>query len=75
MSKLLDLLTVWYLSESLNVMIVWYMPVHPSTRPKITTKVNLLLDDELESSQSDSLLNVTLRAFPLFLLKLWHSFL
>jgi len=49
MSKLLDLLTVWYLSESLNVMIVWYMPVHPSTRPKITTKVNLLLDDELES--------------------------
>jgi hypothetical protein len=46
------------------------MPVHPSTRPKITTKVNLLLDDELESSQPDSLLNVTLRDFPLFLLKL-----
>ena len=58
------------MSESLNVMIVWYMSVHPSTRQKITTKVNLLLDDELESSQSDSLLNVTLRAFPLFLLKL-----
>jgi hypothetical protein len=46
------------------------MSVHPSTRQKITTKVNLLLDDELESSQSDSLLNVTLRAFSLFLLKL-----
>jgi hypothetical protein len=46
------------------------MLVHPSIRPKITTKVNLLLDDELDSSQPDSLFNVTLRAFSLFLLKL-----
>jgi len=59
-----------YLSKSVNVLIIWYMLVHPSTRPKITTKINLLLDDELESSQPDSLLNVTLRDFPLFLLKL-----
>jgi len=59
-----------YLSKSVNVLIIWYMLVHPSTIPKITTKINLLLDDELESSQPDSLLNVTLRDFPLFLLKL-----
>jgi hypothetical protein len=39
------------------------------------TKANLLSDDELEFLESDSSLKVTLRAFPLFLLKLRHSLL
>jgi hypothetical protein len=50
MSKLLSLLTIWYLSKSLNVLIIWCMSVHSSIRLEKTTKANSLSDDELELS-------------------------
>jgi hypothetical protein len=51
------------------------MSVDPLTMSRIATKTNSLSDDELEFSKSDSSLKVTLRALPLFLLKLKHSLL
>ena len=54
MSELLNLLTILYLSKSLNVLIIWYVLVQPSTRPKRETKSNSLLDDELEFLESNS---------------------
>jgi hypothetical protein len=50
------------------------MLVHPLTRLDRATKANSLSDDESEFSKSDLSLNDTLRIFPLFLLKLGHSF-
>jgi len=45
MSEILNLLTIWYLSDSLNVVTVWYMSVHPLRTPKRAIKANLLSDN------------------------------
>ena len=62
--------------ELFNVLIFLLMSsIHLLTRAERATKINSLLDDDLKFLESDSSLNVTLNSFPLFLLKLGHSFL
>jgi hypothetical protein len=51
------------------------MSIHPSIKLEKVRKQIHLSDYELEFLESDSSLNVKLRAFPLFLLNLRHSFL
>jgi len=51
------------------------MSIDPLTVLERVTKTHSLSDDGLEFSKLDSSLKMTLRAFPLFVLKLGHSLL
>jgi hypothetical protein len=39
--------------QSLNILTVWYMSIHPSTRPEREIKASSLSDNELKFSKSD----------------------